>query len=120
MLGVVQSLGALQEQYKIGKWTVDIYIPSSKTIIEYDGSYYHNSPTSYERDTRKSLDVLAQGYKVIRVRTYSKNYILKSLEITNPNYFEIFCKEPKDSVPSEELVEEIKTILEFDKGGYLL
>ena len=113
-------LGALQDQYKIGKWTVDIYIHSSKTIIEYDGSYYHNSPTSYERDTRKSLDVLAQGYKVIRVRTYSKNYILKSLEITNPNYFEIFCKEPKDSVPSEELVEEIKTILEFDKGGYLL
>ena len=113
-------LGALQDQYKIGKWTVDIYIPSSKTIIEYDGSYYHNSPTSYERDTRKSLDVLAQGYKVIRVRTYSKNYILKSLEITNPNYFEVFCKEPKNSVPSEELVEEIKTILEFDKGGYLL
>ena len=57
--------------------------------------------------------------RFIRVRTYSKNYILKSLEITNPNYFEVFCKEPKD-IPSEELVEEIKTILEFDKGGYLL
>ena len=114
------SSGALPDQVKLSGWTVDIYFPESKTVVEYDGSYFHSFEGCWERDMRKSLELLEEGYTVIRVRTYSSIYVLESLGIKDSNYFEVFCKEPKDSVPSEELVDEIKTILEFDKGGYLL
>ena len=96
---------------KIGKWSVDIYFPESKTIIEYDGSYYHSSLESYERDKRKSLELLSQGYKVIRVRTYSKYSKLSSLEIKDKNYIEISTPELGSSKPTLELVSEITSYL---------
>ena len=104
-------LGTLTDQYKIGKWSIDIYFPESKTVVEYDGSRWHHKPENYERDRRKSLDLLSQGYRVIRVRTYSKNFILKSLEINNPSYFEVFYQEPKDSKPSEDLINSLTDLL---------
>ena len=99
--------GALPTPHKIGPWTVDIFFPDSKTIVEYDGAYYHSFPGAYERDKRKSVELLQEGYKVIRVRTYSKAYSLSSLAITSSNYFEVFCEEPLDSEPTEELLKEI-------------
>ena len=104
-------LGTLTDQYKIGKWSIDIYFPESKTVVEYDGSAWHHKPENYERDRRKSLDLLSQGYRVIRVRTYSKNFILKSLEINNPSYFEVFYQEPRDSKPSEDLINSLTDLL---------
>ena len=104
--------GASQEDItKISNWTVDIYFPEKKTIVEYDGSAWHHKPENYERDRRKSLDLLSQGYRVIRVRTYSKNFILKSLEINNPSYFEVFYQEPRDSKPSEDLINSLTDLL---------
>ena len=104
--------GASQEDItKISNWTVDIYFPEKKTIVEYDGSAWHHKPENYERDRRKSLDLTSQGYRVIRVRTYSKNFILKSLEINNPSYFEVFYQEPKDSKPSEDLINSLTDLL---------
>ena len=105
------ALGSLPTTHKIGPWQVDIYFPDSKTIVEYDGSYYHSFPKSLQTDTRKSLDLLSQGYTLIRVRTYSKNYQLPSLQIVHPSYHEIFTSEPLDSQPSENLLEEIKSFL---------
>ena len=96
---------------KLGNWSVDIYFPDSKTIIEYDGSHWHSFGGSWERDRRKSLELLAAGYRVIRVRTYSKNFILKSLEINNPSYFEVFYQEPRDSKPSEDLINSLTDLL---------
>lgn len=104
-------LGTLTDQYKIGKWSIDIYFPESKTVVEYDGSAWHHKPENYERDRRKSLDLLSQGYRVIRVRTCSSKYKLDTLGIEHGNYFEVFCEEPKDSVPKRELIDSLTDLL---------
>ena len=85
--------GALPESYKIGKWDVDIYIPSRELCIEYDGALWHESEEAVFRDRRKSLELLSLGHNVARVRTELGKNKLPSLEIDDPNYSEIFCKE---------------------------
>ena len=103
--------GVQPTSHKISNWTVDLYIPSSKTIIEYDGSYFHSFLGAYERDRRKSLELLEEGYRVIRVRTYLGQYKLRSLSILNPNYFELFAEEPLDSQPTPDLLDKITSLL---------
>lgn len=53
--------------------------------IEYDGAYWHPAPTKIEVDQRKSLDLLAAGYIVVRLREDD----LPSLEIQHKSYFEV-------------------------------
>ncbi|MGM7696804.1 DUF559 domain-containing protein [Microbacterium sp. A84] len=67
-------------------WTADILIEASDavaTVVEYDGSYWHADKV--ELDTDKSRDLLAAGYRVIRLREYP----LPPLEIEDPGYTEI-------------------------------
>lgn len=45
---------------------VDIYIPSLKLVIEYDGWYWHKD--KLKEDLQKSLALIAAGFTVIRVR----------------------------------------------------
>ena len=91
---------------KIGKWNVDIYFPDSKTIVEYDGSYAHSFDRRIDTDRRKSLELLEEGYKVIRIRAYNKNYPYKGLSIDNPMFSEILFCDSKNEI-SDELVEEV-------------
>lgn len=99
--------GASQDsQTKIGNWKVDIYFPKSKTVVEYDGSRWHSFSFSYERDRRKSLELLSQGYRVIRIRDLS---ILPPLQIDSPNYYEIDWKYKKE--PDEEVLTQIGKLL---------
>ena len=99
---------------KLGPWKVDIYFPESKTVVEYDGSWAHSHPGSIERDKRKSLYLLTQGYRVIRIREISHSFQLSSLEIRNKNYFEIFYKngyhKKYSSVPTQDLIEEVRRL----------
>ena len=101
------SHGALPDSYRIGKWNVDIYFPEKKTIVEYDGSHWHHKPENYERDKRKSLELLEMGYRVVRVRTWSSKYKLETLGICSSGYDEIFIQEPINSKPTEYLVLDI-------------
>lgn len=45
---------------------VDFYIPHKKLVIECDGDYWHNLPGVQENDRRKTLQLEAKGYKVLR------------------------------------------------------
>lgn len=62
------------EGFVVSRWGngtpmgVDIYLPERNTVIEYDGSYWHRSSKSHERDLRKTHHLLELGYRVIRVR----------------------------------------------------
>ena len=47
---------------------LDIYIPSIKTAIEYDGAYYHESKNSLKKDNEKGVLCYKNGIKLIRVR----------------------------------------------------
>ena len=105
------ALGSLPTTHKIDHWEVDIFFPERNTIIEYDGAYYHSFPKSLQTDTRKSLDLLSQGYTLIRVRTYSKNYQLPSLQISHSSYHEISIPEPLDSQPTPDLLDKLTSLL---------
>lgn len=47
---------------------LDIFIPSLKTAVEYDGIFWHNSKVSAEREIRKYKLCKKNGIKLIRVR----------------------------------------------------
>ncbi|GEE00383.1 hypothetical protein nbrc107696_08290 [Gordonia spumicola] len=67
-------------------WTVDILITLSgdrRVAVEYDGSYWHADKV--ELDTEKSLDLLAEGIDVVRLREAP----LATLAIDDPRYHEI-------------------------------
>lgn len=54
--------------YKQGRYDMDIFIPSLKIGIEYDGEYYHSSQTKLIRDSRKTKALARMGISLIRVR----------------------------------------------------
>ena len=51
---------------------IDIYIPSIKCAIEYDGMYFHGEGRE-QRDLKKDEDCKKQGIKLIRIRDYGLN-----------------------------------------------
>jgi len=58
----------IEESYKpewLGKSELDIYIPSLKVGIEYDGEAWHKSS---RKDIKKDLDCFAHGVVLIRIR----------------------------------------------------
>lgn len=65
-------------------WTVDIVVHADTPIaIEYDGAYWHTGKEAL--DTEKSRDLLAAGYRVIRLREHP----LQFLGIDDPGYAEV-------------------------------
>ncbi|MEU0687355.1 zinc-ribbon domain-containing protein [Streptomyces uncialis] len=68
-----------------GNWLVDITVETNtgeRLAVEYDGAYWHADKA--ELDTEKSLDLLAAGYLVARLREYP----LVPLPINDPGYAE--------------------------------
>ncbi|GAA1463520.1 hypothetical protein [Williamsia maris] len=67
-------------------WTVDILVTLAdghRIAIEYDGSYWHADKVAL--DSAKSLDLLAEGIEVVRLREAP----LPTLPIEVPTYHEI-------------------------------
>ncbi len=50
----------------LGRGEIDIYVPSARLAIEYDGSHWHKKKES--EDIRKSRLILEHGMKLIRIR----------------------------------------------------
>ena len=78
----VSSTGYLRE---------DIYLPAYNTIVEYDGSYWHLPEKKVNYDVHKTMKIIDDGFRVIRVRESTPQYHLPSLDklINSVNYFEI-------------------------------
>lgn len=51
----------------------DIYIPSRKIAIEFDGAYWHNSETSHEKEASKYSFCRTNGIYLIRVKEENKS-----------------------------------------------
>ena len=62
-------------------------LPDEKIAVEYDGSFWHLN--SLDHDTRKTLDLLERGYKLVRIRERSSQFTLSSLNIKDPRYLEL-------------------------------
>lgn len=58
--------GATRVKGSTRSWQCDVVLESEKVVIEFDGSYWHKD--SAEKDLRKSADLEAAGWKVIRLR----------------------------------------------------
>jgi hypothetical protein len=55
-------------EYKVGRWSVDIFVPDRGVCIEADGWYWHTQKKSrLEKDKLKDLELEQLGYRVIRV-----------------------------------------------------
>lgn len=70
---------------KSGCAHIDILLPSLRTIIEYDGWYWHDSEKAFEKDSQKTTALIAAGYKVVRVRAKP----LKFLDMKDENLVQI-------------------------------
>ncbi|WP_459793246.1 hypothetical protein [Arthrobacter sp. AD-310] len=57
----------------------------TKIAIEYDGAYWHRPEAKILTDRYKSLDLLAAGYLVVRLREDD----LPSLNVIDPRYMEM-------------------------------
>lgn len=58
----------VENRYVIKRYEFDVYIPSIKTAIEYDGVYYHNNKRSFERDNKKDAFCKVNDIRLIRIR----------------------------------------------------
>lgn len=85
------------------QWTADISVEvkGHNVVIEYDGSYWHSPPPKQLIDERKTLDLLAAGYVVVRLREND----LPTLGIENPHYRElrVYSSAPQPLVVMQEI-----------------
>jgi G:T-mismatch repair DNA endonuclease (very short patch repair protein) len=66
-----------------GKSTApDIVVPSSRVVIEYDGSYWHHEAASQDADRRKSGVLVADGWRELRIRECGLN----PLDFESPSF----------------------------------
>jgi len=50
------------------KFELDIWMPSLRRAIEFDGEYRHDQPVNMERDARKDAECLQVGIRLLRIR----------------------------------------------------
>lgn len=91
------------------KWTksqsyarVDIFIPEVKTVIEYDGSYWHKNKIAI--DKKKTIALLILGYKVIRVRENPLDF----LNLEDENLLQIKSNEDSSLDIATKIIEKIR------------
>ncbi len=65
-LAVAQSIDPEADAARVGRWRVDVLMPTLQLVVEYDGEYWHRS--KHELDARKTRDLITAGYRVARIR----------------------------------------------------
>lgn len=84
-------------------WTADISadIGGRRLVVEYDGAYWHREPAKVVTDVRKTADLLAAGYLVVRLREDD----LPPLEISHAGYLEVrvYSAAPQPQKAMEEI-----------------
>ncbi len=64
---------------KVDSHEIDIYLPSRKIGIEYDGQFYHNSKNSAQREHKKNDDLLSKGIRLIRIKESKEDKVLEDI-----------------------------------------
>jgi very-short-patch-repair endonuclease len=49
------------------RFELDIYIPSLRKAIEYDGEYWHGRPEAIGRDSKKDIQCREAGIELLRI-----------------------------------------------------
>ncbi len=65
----LQSIGInFNQEYKIGRFYIDFYLPDRKLAIEIDGDYWHAKPSVKEKDARKDNFLQNKGIDIFRIK----------------------------------------------------
>jgi very-short-patch-repair endonuclease len=77
MRELLESLGVkFNQEYRIGRFYIDFYLPDRKLAIEIDGDYWHAKPEVKARDMRKEAFLNNKGIGVVRVRESEKPQVI--------------------------------------------
>ena len=77
-----QIFNDCEMEYRIfSKYILDLYIPSVKIAIEYDGWYFHSDTSSKVRENKKDSLLQDNGIEVIRIKEQKDE--LENIEIKN-------------------------------------
>lgn len=67
--GLLDKVGVeYKQEYKIGKYWADFYLPKYNAVIEVDGDYWHSLPDVKEKDTRKDMFLKSKGISVMHIK----------------------------------------------------
>lgn len=80
ILFYVKKVFEAKSRYQIEGHELDIYIPSEKIAIEYDGIYYHSSKEAKDREKRKNVFCTEHGICLYRVKEIRKGQRIKKGE----------------------------------------
>jgi hypothetical protein len=78
----IRSLGfEVQNEYKVNKLAYDIFVPKKNLLIEFQGSKWHSSEKSKERDLKKKQNAISNGYEFMEILEY--DWKTNKVEIEN-------------------------------------
>jgi predicted SprT family Zn-dependent metalloprotease len=84
----IQSIGfEVQNEFKVNKLAYDIFIPKKNLLIEFQGTRWHSSEKSKERDLRKKQNAINNGYQFIEI--LENDWNTKKDKIKNDLRFEM-------------------------------
>ncbi len=122
-----------QNRYLYNGFELDIFIPSLKTALEYDGVYYHSKDLSKQREAKKDSFCKQNGIQLIRLRekplNYTDNAINISCDCSTWNLLEETCAsvinrlnpdiQPDISIKRDyrEIVEQKKSLIKGNSFG---
>jgi very-short-patch-repair endonuclease len=52
---------------RVGGFEVDMLWPAERLVVEIDGFAFHGGCAAFERDRRRDAQLLARGYRVLRI-----------------------------------------------------
>jgi len=91
----------------LSKYTLDIYLPNYKIVIEYDGWYYHSSKESEKRENKK--DKLLQDNNITIIRIKEKKEEMKDI-VYEDNIISYHLNKGQTNL--DELIEKVLSVIE--------
>ena len=68
-----------KNRYVVDSFEIDVYVPSTKIGIEYDGRFYHSSTYSSIRETNKNSSLHKKGIRLIRIKESDSNKVTNDI-----------------------------------------
>ena len=108
-----QFADAENRYYPEEKLEVDVYIPSYKIAIEYDGSYYHRSKKKHVIDFKKNQRLSEMGILLIRI-------VEEGGEAPDNTPFVISCCRVNSNVRIDDALKQLFSLLEQLTGNEII
>ena len=75
-----------ENRYLFDDYEIDIYIPSIKMGVEYDGEFYHSSKTAQINENKKNNYLIKNGIHLFRVKESTENRVDDDIIFYKPDH----------------------------------